>query len=256
MYSRLFHIYGPLWINSFGVMIALGVILFVYLTYTHSSRKSLINDSLYSGMILYALIGAFIGGRLFVIITEWDLFKDDLFQLFLPWVGGFGILGDILGVISALIVFFYVHHLPMLPLFDLLALYFPLLEAIARIGCFLAGCCHGIPVSGLWCSVTYTDPFSLAPLGIPLHPTQLYLSVVFFIGFLIIRYALWPSYSRYAGAIAALYLVMEGSFRFLIEYWRGDTVASHYYFSQAQLFALPFIIGGAVMFGFICKKRQ
>ena len=48
---------------------------------------------------------------------------------------------------------------------------------IGRFGCLLAGCCYGRPSDVPW-AITFTDPVAAAnvgtPLGIPLHPTQLY----------------------------------------------------------------------------------
>ncbi|NLB90423.1 MAG: prolipoprotein diacylglyceryl transferase [Clostridiales bacterium] len=48
----------------------------------------------------------------------------------------------------------------------------PLGHALGRIGCFLAGCCYGMPYYGP-CSITFTYPAGNLPLHIPLFPVQL-----------------------------------------------------------------------------------
>jgi phosphatidylglycerol:prolipoprotein diacylglycerol transferase len=48
-----------------------------------------------------------------------------------------------------------------------------LAQAIGRIGCTLNGCCYGLPTS-LPCGIVYTNPGSLAPLGVVVHPTMVY----------------------------------------------------------------------------------
>jgi len=56
---------------------------------------------------------------------------------------------------------------------DLIAPAVILAQAIGRIGCTINGCCYGILTSLPW-GVVYTHPDSYAPLGIAIHPTQVY----------------------------------------------------------------------------------
>jgi prolipoprotein diacylglyceryltransferase len=90
----------------------------------------------------------------------------------------------------------YKRELPMLPVYSLGAIYAPLIHGIARIGCFLIGCCHGCPTNAAW-GITYTDPLSHAPLNIPLHPTQLYSSLFYFALFFLLRYCIAPRTKLY-----------------------------------------------------------
>ena len=72
------------------------------------------------------------------------------------------------------------HRLPAWQIADMGAPSIALGEAIGRWGCFAAGCCYGKPTDGPL-AVTFTDPFAHdavgTPLGVPLHPTQIYLSL-------------------------------------------------------------------------------
>ncbi len=70
-------------------------------------------------------------------------------------------------------------------------------------------------------AVVFKDPQSLAPLGIPLHPTQLYHALgcflIFFMLILIKRYKLRPY-----GQLFLIYLILHSISRFFIEFFRGD----------------------------------
>ncbi len=89
---------------------------------------------------------------------------------------------------------------------DIVAIYAPLLQSIARIGCLFAGCCHGIATTVPW-AISYNDPTSFAPLGIPLHPTQIYSSLLLFGIFLILRFV--ATKPQPAGKILTLYLYLQ-----------------------------------------------
>ena len=86
--------------------------------------------------------------------------------------------------------------------------------------CFFAGCCYGKPTPLPW-GVRFTDPASLAPLGVQLHPVQIYESI----GDLLIAGLLWSLLMRRKdtqGAIFWLYVFLYGTLRFFMESLRGD----------------------------------
>ena len=98
-------------------------------------------------------------------------------------------------------------------------------EAIGRWGCFAAGCCYGKETHGPF-GVTFTDPFANeavgTPLNVPLHPTQIYLSLNAFLMFLILQWA----YRRktFDGEVFWLYVLLYAITRGILETWRGDLV--------------------------------
>lgn len=221
MYPRLVHIYGPLWIQTFGVMIALGFLVFVYLILQHPLRKQLVSKDLCLNIIFIGLVSAIAGGRFLYVITHLSEFKDNWIEIFLPWVGGLVVLGAILGVALTIPLCLYIHRIPILISLDVVALYTPLMQAIARLGCFFAGCCYGIPApSGAW-SITFTNPDAHAPLNIPLYPIQLYTSIASLAIFAIL-YFLIPHLRRYPGTLAFSFLMLENIARFTTDFWRGD----------------------------------
>lgn len=131
---------------------------------------------------------------------------------------------------------------------DLLALYLPLAQAIGHLGCLAAGCCWGGPTDLPWAIVFPSADRSIAgtaPLGVPLHPVQLYEaagSLVLWVGLLYLH----PRQPR-RGVVTGAYLIGAGTLRFLVELWRADargTVAGGL-LSAPQAMALVVISLGA-----------
>lgn len=223
MFPRILHIYGPLWINSYGVMIALGFLTFMYLFYKDEIRKKIIDDEAFFNVVFFGLFAGIIGGRIYAVITEFDFFRDNLIEIFYPWIGGFGILGSIFGVL--IFEFFYLkkHGVPAFLLLDRAVIYAPLMQAIGRWGCFLAGCCYGSVATDCSCSVVFTNPVGLAPLNIPLHPTQLYFSFASFLIFLLMFFVFQKKFVK-RGQLIFIYLTLESLSRFYLDFYRGDKI--------------------------------
>ncbi|MDH5203492.1 MAG: prolipoprotein diacylglyceryl transferase, partial [Nitrospirota bacterium] len=121
-------------------------------------------------------------------------------------------------------------------------------------GCFSAGCCYGKPVEGLPWAVTFTDPESLARLGIPLHPTQLYESLGEFINFFIL--ITLRRYKSFNGQLFFTYLLLYSVLRFIVEFFRGDVdrglIASS--ISIPQGISILLFLGAVV--GLLVLKRK
>ena len=117
-----------------------------------------------------------------------------------------------------------------------------------RLGCFFAGCCYGAPCSGPLC-ITFHDAHSLAPLCVPLFPTQLIESGGEFLifGALIL---LRPS-KKFDGQLFWFYPLFYAVLRFILEFFRGDAVRGLYFggiISTSQLIAvLMFCISLAML---------
>jgi phosphatidylglycerol:prolipoprotein diacylglycerol transferase len=120
-------------------------------------------------------------------------------------------------------------------------------QAIGKLGCFAAGCCHGFPAPDLPWAVTFAGGLSAARYpGLPLHPVQLYESLgCFFITVLLLRLRRHPSWQ---GQLGWLFLVSYGLLRFVVEFFRGDPRPMVGLLSLNQVICLGFIaIGGAFL---------
>lgn len=256
MFDRtLIHIYGPLAIQWYGICILIGIIITMSLAIRHPWRIKIISKEHFIDVIVASTIIGILGGRLLFIVNQWHYIKS-FYDIIAFWNGGFSLLGSILSIV--LLVPFYLKklHVPILPFLDLIALYAPLLQSIARLGCFFAGCCYGNTTSLPW-SIIYTHKSSEAPCYIPLHPTQLYSSIALLCIFILL-YFFVQKHVKKAGQVTMIYLILTSIERFFIDFFRADreffNENNPYFLSIHQYIALLLGIGACIMFIFISKK--
>lgn len=229
-------IFGPFSVHIYGFFIMIGVTVLLYALAHDKPRKKVLSlDSLYM-LATYSIIGGVVGGKLLYLIEflhqEGAVWSDSL-----PFsAGGFSILGTIIGVGTTLIGYLYYHRLPLLLITDRIALYAPLTQAIARLGCFFAGCCAGVNTDS-FLGVVYTNAESLAPLYCSIHPTQLY-SSAFLLMIFIFSFMLDKKHFKKPGQLTAYYLILVSLERFTIDFLRDDRVVIINNFSIMQLVAL------------------
>ncbi len=234
MYPKLLHIYGPFFVQSYGVCIALGLVLYTWLLFKDPIRKKLVTDDQFHTLLLAGVLSALLGGRILYFLTEEPL--GSLREFFEVWTGGFAVLGSVLGVLVVLSYLLKSYKLPVLLSLDRAALYGPLLQGISRIGCFLAGCCYGKITNVSW-AITYTDRDCLAPLHVGLHPTQLYSACSLFLIFFLLIYA--QRVLKKDGQLFLLYLSCMSFERFFNDFLRADrSFFGNFIYSNHQLIAL------------------
>jgi phosphatidylglycerol:prolipoprotein diacylglycerol transferase len=224
MFPRVLHIYGPLWIHGYGLMIAAGFLVFSWLLFRDPIRKKLIPDDIFFNAIFIGLVAGVAGGRLFYVLQHWELFANNPIDIVLPWVGGLVLLGSISVVALTIPLYLWWKKVEILPTLDIAAFYAPLFESIARFGCFFAGCCYGCPApEWLPWAVTFTNEHGAAPLNQFLHPSQIYTSLTMLCIFFLIV-ALRKHFHK-VGRLAFFYLMLENVARFSVDFWRGDQEA-------------------------------
>ncbi len=221
MYKELVHIYGPFSIHSYGLCIAIGLYLILWLMQQHPAFKRLKIESHFASLILVGVLSGLLGGRiLYAISSPTEI--GSIFDFFAYWHGGFSVLGCVIALCITLPAWLAYCRIPILPFLDLLALYAPLLQSISRIGCLCAGCCYGLPTSVPW-SIIYKDPNSIAPLHIYLHPTQLYSSALL-LGTFFLMYYFFQHILKRPGQLLAVYLFLSSTERFIVDFWRADRI--------------------------------
>jgi len=164
---------GSLSIRWYGIMVAVAVILMLVITPREAKRLGIKRD-LYS-LFLWCIIGGFIGGRLAYVIYDWEHFIANPREI----IGFLGVAqnGMIIGIIIAALIYMRVTRMrfsTLLSIGDAVAVGAPLALAIGRIGCTINGCCSGTFAPNLPWAVVYTHPNSVAPLDVPMHPTEIY----------------------------------------------------------------------------------
>lgn len=235
---ELIHIYGPFGIQSYGLFIALSIILTIWAMRRDKRFTQLNLEPVYLNITVVAIIAGCIGGRLLDFLSEPQQYAH-WYDALAFWNGGFSALGAILGVVIITPLYLKRINIPILPTCDLVAIYAPLLQSIARLGCFTAGCCYGKPTHN-FLSVIYTNAESFAPYGIAIHPTQLYSSVLLLSIFLFM-YFVGQKLFKKPGQLFALYLALVSLERFVVDFWRADRIMINNFLSFHQVVALAII---------------
>jgi phosphatidylglycerol:prolipoprotein diacylglycerol transferase len=245
MYRELVHIYGPFSINTFGLFIALGLIVFTILVLHDKRARSLVTTEQFLNVFSVGFIAVIAGGRMLYVLTAWNTLET-VWDAFAIWTGGFSVLGSLLGILAVIPWYLRIKNIPILPFLDLVATYIPLAQSIARWGCFFAGCCYGMPTSSAL-GIVCPEPIDERLHGLPLHPTQLYSSALLFIIFLILYFIIKPRATK-PGQLACAYLILMSIERFAVDFWRADRefIGISSTLSVAQLIAI------AIAFGALC----
>jgi len=252
MFPVLFKL-GPLTIHTYGFCIALGFL--AALSYvSKAARRKHINSEIIIDLCFYALVCGMIGGRLLYVILEWENFENNWLEIFRIWNGGLVFYGGFIAALIFIWQYMKVKQLPMLKTLDILAPAVALGHGFGRIGCFFAGCCYGRMCDLPW-AVSFTHPLTLALPNVPLHPTQLYSSIM---NFTLFGFLVWLSSRKpKEGSIATAYLCLYGIGRFSIELFRGDDRGTFWFhlLSPAQGIGLFMISAGLCLYFFVVKKQ-
>jgi len=210
---------GPLTLRTYGLFVSMGVILAVSLAVREARRQGLDGQKILD-LGFYLLVASIIGSRLLYVLISYRDYLARPWAIFKIWEGGLVFFGGFALAAPIGIWFIKRHGLPLWKTADLWAAPLALAHSLGRIGCFSAGCCYGKPTESPL-AVTFFDPQSLAVLGVPLHPVQLYESFANLLLFLFLSFY-WP-HRRYDGQVFWLYALLYSFIRFFLEFLRGDS---------------------------------
>ena len=228
---------GSINVYSYGLMIAIGIVAGMsYLVVTGRREVGLTFDQ--ANMLFLAIfLAAVVGGKLFLFLENPAHYIDHPADLVSG--RGFVFYGSFLLAIPTMWWFFRSHKLPVYRMLDIMAITTCFVHMFGRIGCFLAGCCYGIPTDS-WIGVVFTDPLCYAkPLHTPLVPTQLLEALYIF--FVMLFLLVLKKRRRFYGQLFLSYLLLYAAGRFVLEYFRADAARGFViedYISHSQFIAL------------------
>lgn len=205
-------------IYTYGFLMAISFVVGILLARYEAGRLGEDQDEIIN-LSFYILIAAIAGSRLFYVATNPEAFLQYPLEILKIWKGGLVFYGGFITALIVGLIYLKKKGMPIWKTADIIAPSLALGYCIARLGCFAAGCCYGKPSDLLW-AVTFTHPDTLAPIGISLHPTQLYSSItsLAIFGFLyLLRYR-----KRFDGQLFWIYVLLYGVSRLFIEIFRGD----------------------------------
>ena len=238
---------GPLKLRWYGLMYAVGFLLFWGLGHIHAGREHTIVQKYEVGDILfYGVLGTVVGGRLgSVLFYNFPYFWENPLYVIRIWEGGMSFHGGMLGVMVALWLYQRVKGHGFLRVCDYTAPLVPLGLCVGRIGNFINGELWGRVTDMPWAMVFPDDAE-----GLPRHPSQLYQA---FLEGLILFAVLWvfAKKPRPVGAVAGLFMLLYGVFRFVAELVREPDrhlgFIAFDWLTMGQLLTVPMIITGAII---------
>ncbi|HNX69138.1 MAG TPA: prolipoprotein diacylglyceryl transferase [Candidatus Omnitrophota bacterium] len=202
---------GPLHLYSYGVCIALGVLLSVFLMTRRAVREGFPAPDDVLDISFWTLVWGFAGARFSYIGQNFSYYLAYPLKIVAVWEGGLIVYG---GLLAGLLGFYLTARkkkIPFWKMLDFIVPYTALSQAFGRIGCFLNGCCFGKECGFPW-AVRFPD------MAYAVHPAQLYEAAfdLFLFVFLLSK----RKSARFEGQIALLYFAFYGFGRYMIEFFR------------------------------------
>src|SRR5499427_2832533 len=240
--TRFFTLY------TFGVLLA-AAYLSALGWVGRGARRAGLDPEVLTSLGIWAIIGALIGAKALLVLRsagDYIARPSELWSMSLVSSAG-DFYGGFIGALIASAIFFVRHSgVPVWRAADICAPAIALGQAIGRIGCFMAGDDYGRPTDVPW-AVVFTNPVAAdlggAPLGVRLHPVQLYESVVCRALF---GALLWFRRRPHRdGDVVIAYSVVYAIARFVLEFYRGDADRGFVFgglLSTSQLIALVVLV--------------
>lgn len=239
-------------IPSYGLMIALGIVVANMIAFVILKRnKSDINDFII--LEAYGLLGGFTGAKLLYLIVsyrtiEWEQMRNITYfnQLM---QSGFVFYGGLIGGLALVFIAGKVHKIDAMMYLRQFVFLIPFVHGFGRCGCFLAGCCYGIPYEGFGAVVFPENSYALS--GVKLFPVQLVEAALLFFTSLLIFCLQEKVHLHYT---IELYLVLYAIIRFVLENVRYDDARGYLWrFSTSQWISVAMLMVAGIM---VMRKRQ
>ncbi len=251
-----FHLWRDWPIRSYGFMLMLAFVVGILWALREGRRRGITSDVIID-CSLWVLLSSVFCARLLFIALDWQNYAGNWREWYRLWEGGLSFHGGLFGAALATAIFARRRGIRLGLLADVLTPSIPLGYAIARVGCFLNGCCHGGPTDLPWGHQFLARPalpgHELTPAS---HPTQIYASLASLLVLGVVL--LLRGRTRVPGQLVWTYLALYGLQRFIIEFWRAGASATALpllgSLTEAQVASIPLTIGAAAIVIYLDRR--
>ena len=219
---------------SWGLMIAVGFELAILYFFFSIKREQLplnVILNLIIGIIVFSIMGA----RILHVLMHLPYYMLYPLRIIRLWEGGMTLQGGLIFSISFSIYYIKTRHLPLGKIADCAAPAIAFGFSIGRIGCFLNGCCYGVP-SSFGFVFPLNSPAGEFSSGQPLLPTQLISSLNLLVMGVVLHLLRKKNVAR--DRLLPLFLILYSVHRFLIEFLRGDTSPTAFNMTSFQIMSI------------------
>ena len=240
---------ATLFFPAYVTFASIGLFCAMLVAYFRISKTELMNFKRFLILVGFIALGVVVGSKLLFILTQLPHFMEDPSIdniIHIVITSGFVFYGGLLGALLALYLYARVFKISYRQLSNIIAPSFPLFHMWGRIGCAFAGCCYGV-VSD-WGIVMEDEP------GVIRLPVQFFESGVLLFIFIILLIV--EKKYRDKVALMPLYLSLYAVARFILEFFRGDTIRGIWFgLSTSQWISLSIVVVIAVR-GMLNYRKQ
>ncbi|SFH62482.1 prolipoprotein diacylglyceryl transferase [Pisciglobus halotolerans] len=217
---------GPLSVHWYGVIIAAGIFIAIYLSSKEAEKRGIQEDTIID-MAMWMIPLAFVGARLYYVIFKLDYYLAHPEKIIAIWEGGIAIYGGLIA--GGLVIYWFTKKrgIPMWLMLDVIAPSVLLAQAIGRWGNFINQEAHGGEVSRAFLENLFLPEFIIRQMeinGVYYHPTFLYESLWSFVGFIVIVLLRNKKHLLLQGEVALSYVIWYAAGRLWVEGMRTDSL--------------------------------
>ncbi len=255
--DRTFISIGPIDIYWYSVLIVVSIIIGMYFSLKQADKNGLGREFLYD-LIFYLIPVGIVGARLYYVIFNFSLFKDNILDIFKIWEGGLAIYGTVITSIIFIIYYCKKKNKNILLTLDTLSPYLILGQAIGRWGNFINKEAHGAITSYEYLKSIHIPNFIIEGMyinGAYYIPTFLFESLWCMLGFIILLIIRKKNKYSNKGLLLFSYFIWYGIGRFFIEGLRTDSLYLGI-FRISQLVSILLIIIGIIGIIYIVRRDK
>lgn len=256
-------------IAYYGIIIGTAILLGFWIAAREAKRTGQ-NPENYLDMGIIGVIAGIVGARLYYVIFSWDMYKDNLLDIFNLREGGLAIYGGVIVAVISVLVLAKVKHLSAPQIFDTIAMALLNGQMLGRWGNFFNREAFGGYTDSLFAMRLPLDAVRSSDVTeqmrrhieridgvsyIQVHPTFLYESLWCMV-LLIILFA-YRKHKKYEGELFLMYLFGYGLGRFWIEGLRTDQLLlPGVGIAVSQLLAGAIVVGTGAAMLYLRKKHK
>lgn len=247
---------GRLRVYSYGFMLAVSFFIGIVLAGKRAEKRGVKKEIIYDLSIIL-IIAAVVGSRALYILTHREHYHG-IVDIIALWQGGATYYGGLALAVIGAVIYLRKKDVPFFKVADICSPSIALGVFITRIGCFLSGCCFGVPTeSGFGLVFPPNCPAGNTFTGVHIHPTQLYASfaglVVFVALILLSRRKMFDGYTF--GFLCILY----GAARFAVDFYRYYEEYAFFflgYLTVSQILSIFLMLTGFLILAVLPRRSR
>ncbi len=250
----------------YGILMAVGILIAVWLTLKEGKRKRLTEDDILD-MCLVIIPSGVVGARLYYVIFEWASYAANPIRILYIWEGGLAIYGAVIGGLLGMFIYSRIKKQRFLKLADCIAPGLVLAQAIGRWGNFFNQEAFGLPINNgalMWFPMAVRIDglhyFNGEICSNPYHMATFFYESMWCLIVFIILWSCRKKFKHDGDAILS-YAALYGLERMFVERLRGDSL---YLIQPGEVFAegvrvselLSFVVVVCVVMFFIIRRAR